>query len=385
MDYRDLVAEAKQSIEEIDAAELAALPPGRTVVIDVREPDEHALGAVPGSMLVPRGILESTIPTQIMDTSTPIVLYCAVGNRSALAAASLTRMGYHDVVSLQGGFEAWKKAGLSWHEPEGLTTEQRARYSRHLLLGDVGEKGQRRLLDARVLVVGAGGLGSPAALYLAAAGVGTLGIVDADEVDLSNLQRQILHTVDRIGTAKVDSARRAVHALNPDVEIEAHPVWLGIDNAIDLVKAYDVVVDGADNFPTRYLVNDASLHTGVPVVHASIFRFEGQATVFEPFRGPCYRCLFRLPPPPELAPSCSEAGVLGVLPGILGSIQAVEAIKLILGVGTPLTGRLLTYDALGQEFRTLNIRRDPDCPACRDEASPPVLVAYDEACLPVTR
>ena len=382
MDYRDLVARAKNSIVEIDGSKLSASVEAGAVVIDVREPDEHALGAIGDAMLIPRGLLESTIRSHIPDLATPIIVYCAAGSRSALAAASLAEMGYTDVSSLAGGFDGWKTSGGTWQRPGGLTTEQRARYSRHLLLGEVGEKGQQRLLESRVLVIGAGGLGSPVALYLAAAGVGTLGIVDADTVDISNLQRQILHGVSGIGRLKVESARATLNALNPEIVVETYATRLDAANAVEIMSRYDIVVDGADNFPTRYLVNDASLRVRVPVVHGSIFRFEGQATVFEPYAGPCYRCLFPLPPPPELAPSCAEAGVLGVLPGIIGSLQAVETLKLLLGVGAPLTGRLLTFDALEQSYRTLNLRRDPQCPACSDESALPRLVDYDETCAP---
>jgi molybdopterin/thiamine biosynthesis adenylyltransferase len=291
-------------------------------------------------------------------------------------------MGYSNVSSLAGGMTRWKAEGRPWEIPEMLDDDQRVRYSRHILLPEVGEEGQRQLLGSRVLLIGAGGLGSPVALYLAAAGVGTLGIIDYDTVDLSNLQRQILHNVDRVGTLKVESATETISRLNPDVEVEPFAARLTADNVLDVMAGYDVVVDGADNFPTRYLVNDAALHLHIPVVHGSIFRFEGQATVFSPYSGPCYRCLFPEPPPPELAPSCAEAGVLGVLPGVIGSVEAMETIKLLLGIGEPLVGRLLVYESLGQEFRTLQIRRDPDCPACADEAHPPRLIDYDDACRP---
>jgi len=308
------------------------------------------------------------------------VLYCEGGARSALAAQTLEDMGYTNVASLEGGFTRWKREGLPWRAPEGLTTDQRARYSRHVLLPEVGEKGQIELLESRVLLIGAGGLGSPAAIYLAAAGVGTIGIVDDDVVDASNLQRQIIHNMDRLGQPKVESARETLTALNPDVKVEPHDLRLAADNVLEVLSGYDVIVDGGDNFPTRYLVNDASLHLHTPVVHGSIFRFEGQVSVFNPYGGPCYRCQFPEPPPPELAPSCAEAGVLGVLAGVVGSIQAVEAIKLILGIGEPLVERLLTYDALTQEFMELRIRRDPDCLACGDESMPPRLVDYDATC-----
>ncbi|MGZ5385247.1 MAG: molybdopterin-synthase adenylyltransferase MoeB, partial [Acidimicrobiia bacterium] len=290
--------------------------------------------------------------------------------------------GYRNVWSLAEGFEGWKRTGRAWVVPAVLPADQRARYSRHLLLPQVGEEGQRRLMTSKVLVIGAGGLGSPAALYLTAAGVGVLGIVDSDVVDVTNLQRQILHNTDRLGRRKVDSARQTLNALNPDVEVVAIAERLTAENALDLVDGYDVVVDGADNFPTRYLLNDVSLHTRTPVVHGSVFRFEGQASVFVPYAGPCYRCLFSEPPPPELAPSCSEAGVLGVVPGIIGSIQAAETIKLLLGIGDPLVGKLLTYDALDQEFRTLSLRRDPNCKACGNEDQPPRIVQYDDLCRP---
>ncbi len=379
--YQDLVAAALRDVPEVTVDELAARAETPTL-IDVREPDEHHLGTIEGAVLIPRGILEYTVTEKVPDRDAPVVVYCSAGHRSVLAAAAMQHLGYTNVASLQGGFTAWRQTGQAWAEPDGLTIEQQARYSRHLILQGVGEAGQRRLLDARVLLVGAGGLGSPVALYLAAAGIGRLGIVDGDRVDASNLQRQVLHDINGIGRLKVETAAERLAALNPDVVVDAHPTRLTADNALDLMRGYDLVVDGSDNFPTRYLVNDASLHLGVPVVHGSIFRFEGQLSVFSPYEGPCYRCLFPLPPPPELAPSCAEAGVLGVLPGIIGSLQAMEAIKLILGVGETLVGSLLTYDALDEHFQTLRIERDPACPACRDQAAPPALVDYDEACLP---
>ncbi len=385
MEYRDLVEEARTSVAEIDVARLSDRLAAGIALVDVREADEQAEGVIAGSVLVPRGVLESSIGARVPDKTAEIVLYCAVGERSVLAARSLQQMGYSNVASLAGGIAAWKAAGLPYRQSGGLTTTQRARYGRHLLLPEVGIEGQERLMGARALVIGAGGLGSPVALYLAAAGVGTIGIVDPDTVDLSNLQRQILHDSDRLGRLKVDSASETLRALNPDVKIEPYAARISADNAMELMSGYDVVVDGADNFPTRYLVNDASLHTGVPVVHGSVFRFEGQATVFTPYAGPCYRCLYPLPPPPELAPSCAEAGVLGVLPGVIGSVQATEALKLLLGIGDTLAGRLLTYDALDQEFRTLRIRRNPACPACADDTAPPRLVEYDETCAPAPR
>jgi sulfur-carrier protein adenylyltransferase/sulfurtransferase len=380
--YSELIAQAKGEISEIDPRGLAARLGTDLVVIDVREGDEYAQGAIAGSKFIPRGLLESNIAMHVPDPSVPIVLYCAGGARSALAAKTLRDMGYTDVTSLRGGFGRWKNEGLPWAEPVTLSPDQKARYSRHTLLPEVGEEGQTKLLDSKVLLVGAGGLGSPAAMYLAAAGVGTIGIVDFDVVDASNLQRQILHNLDRLGEAKVESARQTLQALNPDVKIEPYRVRLDAGNVLEIMSGYDVVVDGGDNFPTRYLVNDASLHLGIPVVHGAIFRFEGQVSVFHPYEGPCYRCLFPQPPPPELAPSCAEAGVLGVLPGIVGSIEAMEAIKILLGIGETLVGRLLTYDALTQDFRKLKLRRNPDCPACADESMPPAIVEYDDLCMP---
>ncbi len=380
--YRDLVAAARVAITEISPEAAWAQRAQGATVVDVREAGEHVTGAVPGSLLIPRGVLESDLPGRISELSHPILLLCAAGNRSALAAQSLEGMGYTAVASIAGGMARWKAAGLPWGLPEGLDQAQRGRYSRHLILPEVGEAGQEELLDSRVLLIGAGGLGSPAALYLAAAGVGTIVVVDDDLVDASNLQRQVLHTTGRVGTPKVDSARATLSALNPDVHVETHAARLTSANVMSLMEGVDVVVDGADNFPTRYLVNDASLHTRVPVVHGSVLRFEGQASVFAPYAGPCYRCLYPQPPPPELAPNCAEAGVLGVLPGVIGTIQAVETLKLILGVGDSLAGRLLTYDALEQSFLTLEVRRDPSCPACSDEAHPPQLVDYDETCRP---
>lgn len=379
--YRELVARARGSITELSPEQVRARL-GEMVLIDVREADEHRQGAIPGCRLLPRGILERDIGTLAPDPHTEIVLYCGGGSRSALAAASLREMGYGSVGSLAGGFERWKAEGHPWGDPGGLTTEQRARYARHVRLPEVGENGQLRLLSARVLVVGAGGLGSPAALYLAAAGLGTIGVVDHDVVDETNLQRQVLHNVERVGMPKVESARETLMALNPDVKVETHQERLAAANADRILSGYDLVIDGGDNFPTRYLVNDASLRLRIPVVHGSIFRFEGQVSVFAPYEGPCYRCLYRQPPPPELAPTCAEAGVIGVVPGVIGSIQAMEAVKVLLGIGDTLAGRLLVYDALDQDFTTVSVRRDPGCPACADPGRPPALVDYDETCLP---
>jgi molybdopterin/thiamine biosynthesis adenylyltransferase/rhodanese-related sulfurtransferase len=381
--FRELLQQTKSEIREVDTAGAAELidQPG-TVVVDVREPDEYEQGAIPGAVHIPRGNLESSIENRVPDRDARIVVHCAGGTRSAFAAKTLGELGYTDVVSMAGGFNKWKDEQRPWSTPRTLNSEQRNRYHRHLLLPEVGEAGQQKLLDAKVLLLGAGGLGSPAALYLAAAGVGTLGIIDMDVVDASNLQRQILHNVDRVGDRKVDSAKKTLTALNPDVNVVTYDVRLGADNILNIIDGYDVIVDGTDNFPTRYLVNDASLLKRIPVVHGSIFRFEGQATVFAPYEGPCYRCMIPEPPPAELAPSCAEAGVLGVLPGIIGSIQAMEAIKLILGLGDPLIGRLLAYDAEEESFRNFKVNRDPECPACGPNAGEIVIAEYDDLCMP---
>src|ERR1700736_3395123 len=381
MGFRDLLNAAKQRIHEIDPA-AAENRLGEATFLDVREQDEYEQGTIPGAVFIPRGQLESQVENRLSDKDQPVVVYCAGGVRSAFAAETLQQLGYTDVSSMAGGFGRWKNEGRDWVTPAVLNSEQRTRYHRHLLLPEIGEAGQQRLLESKVLLLGAGGLGSPAALYLAAAGVGTLGIVDMDIVDASNLQRQILHNVDRIGERKVDSAKKTLTQLNPDVDVVTYDVRLGADNVLDIVDGYDVIVDGADNFPVRYLLNDASLVKRIPVVHGSIFRFEGQVTVFDPYNGPCYRCLLPEPPPPELAPSCAEAGVLGVLPGIVGSLQAMEAIKMLLGLGDPLIGRLLAYDALEQSFRTFKVRRDPTCPTCGPHAPPIVIAEYDDLCLP---
>ena len=381
--FRDLLAAAKAQIREVDTAgaEQLIARPG-TLTLDVREPDEYDQGALPGALHIPRGHLEAQVEGKVLAKDTPIVVYCAGGVRSAFAAKTLGELGYTDVVSMAGGFGRWKDEGRAWKVPVTLTPDQRNRYQRHLLLPEVGVEGQSKLLASKVLLLGAGGLGSPAAMYLAAAGVGTIGIVDMDEVDASNLQRQILHNMDRIGDRKVDSAKKTLTLLNPDVDVVAYDTRLSADNVLDLIDGYDVIVDGADNFPSRYLLNDASLKKRIPVVHGSIFRFEGQATVFNPYVGPCYRCMIPEPPPAELAPSCAEAGVLGVLPGIIGSIQALEVVKLLLGLGDSLAGRLLAYDALEQSFHTFKVRRDPNCPACSIDPADIVIAEYDEHCMP---
>ncbi len=381
---RELLNAAKAEIKEAEPADVVDLV-GSTTFLDVREPDEYEQGAVPGAIHLPRGHLEFQVEGKLPDKESPVIVYCAGGVRSAFAAKTLQDLGYKDVTSVIGGFNKWKDSGLVWTTPRTLTPAQRNRYQRHLLLPEVGEKGQQKLLDAKVLMLGAGGLGSPSALYLAAAGVGHLGIIDMDVVDESNLQRQILHNLDRVGMRKVDSAKAALTGMNPDLEVTTYDTRLGADNILDIIDGYDVIVDGTDNFPTRYLVNDAALLKKIPVVHGSIFRFEGQVTIFDPYNGPCYRCLIPEPPPAELAPSCAEAGVLGVLPGIVGSIQALEALKLILGLGEPLVGRLLAFDALEESFRTFKVRRDPKCPACGEGAPPIVIADYDDLCMPHAR
>ncbi|HET6145902.1 MAG TPA: molybdopterin-synthase adenylyltransferase MoeB [Polyangia bacterium] len=352
------------------------------ILIDVREKDEWSEGFIPGARWIPRGFLELRIEDQIPEPSSEIILYCAGGNRSALAARSLAELGYTNVRSMAGGFSAWKRAGLTFDRPFIMTQEQSLRYARHTMLPEVGETGQVKLLKSKVLCLGAGGLGSPSGLYLAAAGVGTIGFVDDDVVDASNLQRQILHSTDRVGLPKVESARQAIAGLNPDVKVVPHQTRLSSENVLEIIKDYDLIVDGADNFPTRYLLNDAALKLGKPVVHASIYRFEGQVTSFIPHEGPCYRCLYPSPPPADMAPSCQEAGVLGVLCGVIGSLQANEAIKILLGIGKPLAGRLLMFDALGLKFREMKLRRDPTCPTCGEGVKPESieLIDYQEFC-----
>ena len=381
--FREMLADAKAAVREIDPAQAEQeISAEKAVVLDVREPDEYEQGALAGAVHIPRGTLETSVEGRIPDKASHLVVYCAGGTRSAFAAKTLQDLGYTDVASVVGGFNRWKDEGREWSAPRSLSSEQRNRYQRHLLLPEIGEAGQLKLLDSKVLLLGAGGLGSPAALYLAAAGVGTVGIIDMDEVDASNLQRQILHNTDRIGDRKVDSAKKTLTLMNPDVNVVTYDVRLGADNVLDIIDGYDVIVDGTDNFPTRYLVNDASLVKRIPVVHGSIFRFEGQVTVFNPYVGPCYRCMIPEPPPAELAPSCSEAGVLGVLCGIIGSLQAIEAVKILLDLGETLQGRLMAYDALEQSFRTFKVHRDPICPTCGPDAGEIVIAEYDELCMP---
>src|SRR5256885_4299579 len=371
----ELIRKVKEQIREVDPREVHdAVANGngsRPVLVDVREQHEYEAGHLPGAVHVPRGHLESRIEGKVGDRSEPIVLYCASGQRSALAAHTLqSLLGYEDVASMNGGITLWKDRGYEVETPRSLTAEQKERYSRHLLLPEIGLEGQLKLLDAKVLLLGAGGLGSPTALYLAAAGVGTLGVVDDDVVDLSNLQRQIIHRNDDIGIPKVDSAERAIKSLNPDVKVEKYKTRLDASNIMEIIPGYDVIVDGVDNFPTRYLLNDATVRLGIPVVSASILGFDGQLSVFAPHEGPCYRCLYPTPPPAELAPSCGANGVLGVLPGTMGMLQATEVIKLVTGAGEPLIGRLLLYEALSTSFTELKVRRDPSCPICsRDPGS----------------
>ena len=366
----ELLRRIKSEIEEVDPAEVHELMDEGVVIVDVREAEELASGHIPGAKHVPRSYLETRIEGAVPDRSTPVILYCASGNRSAYGARTLMQdMGYEHVRSMTGGFTLWKDRGYEVQVPRALSPEQRERYSRHLLIPEIGVEGQQKLLDAKVLLLGAGGLGSPTALYLAAAGVGTLGIVDDDDVDLSNLQRQVIHSTQRIGIPKVESAEESIHAINPDVNVIKYPVRIDGSNILEIIEGYDVIVDGVDNFPTRYLLNDATVRLKIPVVSASILGFDGQLSVFKPYEGPCYRCLFREPPPAELAPSCGANGVLGVLPGTMGLLQATEVIKLIVGIGEPAIGRLLLYDALGATLTEVRVHRDPDCPICSRDPS----------------
>ena len=381
--FRDLLSAAKSVITEIDTASAqAAIDAGGVTVLDVREPDEYAEGALLGAIHIPRGHLEAQVEGRILDKDAPVIVYCAGGVRSAFAAKTLGELGYNHVQSLAGGYGKWKDEGRTWKAPASLSPEQMNRYKRHLLLPEVGVEGQAALLNAKVLMLGAGGLGSPSALYLAAAGVGTIGIVDMDEVDASNLQRQILHNIDRIGDRKVDSAKKTLTALNPDVDVVTYDTRLDATNIMDIISGYDVIVDGADNFPSRYLLNDASVKLGIPVVHGSIFRFEGMVSVFHPKQGPTYRDMVPEPPPAELAPSCAEAGVLGVLPGIIGSIQALETIKVILNLGDPLIGRILAVDTTEMTFRTFKLQRDPSNPVTWENRDKIEIRELDGLCAP---
>ncbi len=385
MKAKDLrLAELKASIPELDPREAWRRVARGAVLVDVREADEIAQGSPPGALRLGRGFLELKIEDAVPDHDRPVVTMCAGGLRSLFAAEDLRRLGYRNVASMAGGFTRWKAEGLPFEQPRRLDAHARERYARHLAMPEVGEEGQMKLAASRVLLIGAGGLGSPAALYLAAAGVGTLGVIDHDVVDRSNLQRQILHADARVGMSKVASARQAIEALNPTVKVVATEARLASGNVEQVLAGFDVVVDGSDNFPTRYLVNDACVRLGLPCVHGSVYRFEGQVTVFWPGRperpGPCYRCLYPEPPPPEMAPSCAEAGVLGVLPGVVGLLEAVEAVKLVLGIGEPLVGRLLHYDALAARFDEYALERNPRCRYCGDGAEFPGYVDYEAFC-----
>ncbi len=384
--YTDLFSEVRDTVKTISLEDLKArVEAGEDfTLVDVREKDEVKAGFIPGAVHVPRGFLEMQAEAKLPDRDADIVVYCAGGVRSAFAAKSLAELGYKNISSANPGFVRWKDLGYPVEMPPDLTDAQRDRYSRHLLLPEVGEAGQEKLLGAKVLLLGAGGLGCPAAMYLAAAGVGTIGLVDADVVDMSNLQRQVLHANSRVGMPKVDSAEQFINDLNPDVKVVKFQERLTSENVDRIFEAFDVVVDGCDNFPTRYLVNDASLRHKIPIVHGSIFRFDGQVTTFVPFEGPCYRCLYPEPPPAHLAPSCAEAGVLGILPGVVGTLQATEAIKLVLGKGEPLNGRLLQYDSMGMKFRTFKLRRNKSCPACGENPTITEYIDYEGFCAGVS-
>jgi molybdopterin/thiamine biosynthesis adenylyltransferase/rhodanese-related sulfurtransferase len=362
-------AQTKRQIEEIEPFEAAQeIEGGDVALIDTREPHEYQEAHLENGKLVPPGLLGDEIAAAAPDKSARTILYCRSGNRSYKAAEQMQALGYEDVASMTGGILAWQEQGLPVIATEGMTAEQRDRYSRHTLLPEVGVDGQLKMLNAKVLLLGAGGLGAPTALYLAAAGIGTIGLVDDDVVDASNLQRQVIHNTERIGTPKTESARLTIEALNPDVKVVEHRLRLDASNILGIIEDYDVIVDGADNFPIRYLLNDASVRLRKPVVSASILSFDGQISTFVPFEGPCYRCLYPTPPPAELAPSCSANGVLGVMAGTMGTLQANEVLKLVLGIGEPLVGRLVLYEALSTRFTELKVRRDPECPICGENA-----------------
>jgi molybdopterin/thiamine biosynthesis adenylyltransferase/rhodanese-related sulfurtransferase len=381
--FTELLKETKGQISELTPAQVKEKIDFKEPVtlLDVREKDEVAQGYIEDSVTIPRGFLEQKVENAIPERNTPIIVYCAAGTRSAMAAKTLKEMGYTDVTSMSGGFSKWKESGFNFVKNEAFTQEQLTRYSRQVLLPEVGEKGQAKLLKSKVLMIGAGGLGSPIAYYLAAAGVGTLGIIDPDVVDLSNLHRQILHMTDKVGEYKVDSAKETINKINPGVNVRTYKDFLTSENALEIIRDYDIVVDGSDNFAAKFLINDACYFTGKPNVYGSIFQFEGQITVFNPtVEGPCYRCLFPAPPPAGLAPNCAEAGVLGILPGTIGVLQAVEVVKLILGKGEPLIGRLMLYDSLNASFRTLKIKKDPDCALCGENRTIDKLIDYENFC-----
>ncbi len=381
--FDDIMSDAKRVVPEVSVDQVRQRLAGNgkaVVLLDVREKEEYREGHLPGAISVPRGFLEMKMETEVPERDAEIIAYCQGGTRSLMAGVVMKEMGYTNVVSMTGGFGSWKQAGNDWAADRQFTPDQLQRYSRHFILPEVGESGQSKLLDAKVLLIGAGGLGSPTAYYLAAAGVGTLGIVDDDVVDRSNLQRQILHTDDRVGMPKIESAELTLKGLNPDLNVVGYRERVDSSNVMRLFEDYDIIVDGCDNFPTRYLVNDACVFMSKPNVHGSIFQFEGQTTVFDPRSGPCYRCLFPEPPPPGAAPSCQEAGVLGVLPGLIGSVQAVETLKLILGIGNSLVGRLLHFDTLSMDIKTLKLRKDPECPVCGEQPTVTELIDYEEFC-----
>jgi len=380
---KSILDEARAQIKSIDIDEARRMleKPG-TVLLDVREGDEWRQGHIPQAVGIPRGFLELRVEEKVPDHMTPVILQCASGTRSLLAARSLRELGYENVYNLTGGFNAWKDRGLPWVADRQFTPDELTRYSRHFVIPEVGEKGQAKLLDAKVLLLGAGALGSSSSLYLAAAGVGTLGLVDFDVVDLSNLQRQIIHTTDRVGMLKTESAEKSIKAINPGIKVNRHEVRLTSDNVMDIIKDYDVIVNCGDNFPTRYLINDACVLAHKPLVDGAIFRFEGNATVFHPaVGGPCYRCLYPEPAPPDMAPSCAEAGVLGALPGVIGSMEALEAIKLLLGAGKSLAGKMVYFDTLSTDYvRVLKIRRNPECPVCSEHPTQTTLIDYEAFC-----
>lgn len=381
--FDDIMSDAKRVVPEVSVDDVRTRLAGNgkeVVILDVREKEEYREGHLKNSISIPRGFLEMKMETEVPDRDAEIIAYCQGGTRSLMAGVVMKEMGYSNVVSMTGGFGAWKQSGNEWVADKQFTPDQLQRYSRHFILPEVGEAGQAKLLDAKVLLIGAGGLGSPTAYYLAAAGVGTLGIVDDDVVDRSNLQRQILHTDERVGMPKIESAELTLKGLNPDLNVIGYRERVDSSNVKRLFEDYDIIVDGCDNFPTRYLVNDACVFMNKPNVHGSIFQFEGQTTVFDPRSGPCYRCLFPEPPPPGAAPSCQEAGVLGVLPGLIGSVQAVETLKLILGIGNSLVGRLLHFDTLSMDIKTLKLRKDPECPVCGEQPTVTELIDYEEFC-----